>query len=474
MLSFSLFNPLTESVMPKEKHTLPVKLGDKLELTVETLASSGDGLCRHEGYTLFVPTGLPGDVAKCDVVKTTPRFGVAHPIVFYQQSKDRVEPPCAVFSECGGCKLQHLNYDSQMAFKVQSVTDALERIGKIKIPVSIEAVPAEHTLHYRNKASFALSHRRGRPHIGFYKEGTHEVVDSKTCDTVLEPINAIKEWVRGLMQQHRLSIYHEKNHKGLMRGLVVRHSPETKESLLGFVTTTGEFPPKFVEQLLNRKSLVDLGIVGVVRNINNIKTNVIFGQKTEKLWGQDFLTDRLGELEFQLSLTSFFQVNPFQTVKLYDCIKEWVLQKPGSVVDAYCGNGGISLWLAKAGIGVTGVDESTASIADAKESAKRNDLPNCRFVEGTLERFMEDPDALGSAQTLIVDPPRKGCSEQVIDAISKLNLERLIYVSCNPATLARDLARLTDYTIKSIKVIDMFPQTAHVETAVLLERTPSS
>ncbi len=457
--------------MPKEKHTLPVKLGDHLELTVETLASSGDGLCRHEGYTLFVPTGLPGDVARCEIMKTTPRFGVARVIQFSQQSKDRVAAPCPVFPECGGCKLQHLDYGQQMAFKVQSVTDALKRIGKIKIPVAIETVPAERTLHYRNKGSFALSHRRGKPRIGFYKEGTHEVVDSGTCDTVLEPINAIKEWVRGLMQQHRLSIYHEKNHKGLMRGLVVRHSPETEQSLLGFVTTTGEFPPKFIEQLLNRKSLIDLGVAGVVRNINNIKTNVIFGNRTEKLWGQNFLTDRLGDLEFQLSLTSFFQVNPFQTVKLYDSIKEWVLQKPGPVVDAYCGNGGISLWLAKAGIGVTGVDESTASVDDAKESAKRNNLPNCRFVKRTIEQFLADPDSIGPVQTLIVDPPRKGCSEQVINAISQLNVERVIYISCNPATLARDLSRLTDYSIKAIKVIDMFPQTAHVETAVLMEKS---
>ena len=459
--------------MPKEKYTIPVKPGDQLELAIETLASSGDGLCRHEGYTLFIPTGLPGDVARCEIVKTTPRFGVVQVLGFSEKSKDRADPPCRVFPECGGCKLQHLEYEKQLAFKAQSVTDALERIGKIDLAVPIESVPAERNLHYRNKGSFALSHRRGKPHIGFYKQGTHEVVDSTTCDTLLEPINAIKEWVRGLMQQHRLSIYHEKNHKGLVRGLVVRHSPETGQSLLGFVTTTGEFPPKFTEHLLNRKSLIDLGIVGVVRNINNYKTNAIFGDTTQTLWGDDFLTDRLGELEFQLSLTSFFQVNPFQTVKLYDSIKEWVLQKPGPVVDAYCGNGGISLWLAKAGIGVTGVDESAASVADAKQSAKRNDLPNCRFVKGTLENFLEDPDAIGPVQTLILDPPRKGCSEEVIDVIPKLNVERLIYVSCNPATLARDLARLTDYTIRAIKVIDMFPQTAHVETAVLLERTLS-
>ena len=456
--------------MPKEKQTIPVNLGDQLELKVETLASSGDGLCHHEGYTLFVPTGLPGDIARCEIVKTTPRFGVARAVTFSEKSADRVEPSCPVFPECGGCKLQHLDYNPQMAFKVQSVKDALERIGKIDLAVPIETVPAERTLHYRNKGSFALSHKGGKPRIGFYKQGTHEVVDSATCDTLLEPINAIKEWVRGLMQQHRISIYHEKNHKGLIRALVVRHSPETEQSLLGFVTTTGEFPQKFPEQLLNRKSLIDLGIVGVVRNINNYKTNATFGDKTETLWGQDFLTDRLGDLKFQLSLTSFFQVNPFQAVKLYDIIKEWVLQKPGPVVDAYCGNGGISLWLAKAGVGITGVDTFAASVADAKESAKRNNLPNCRFVQDTLERFLEDPESVGPVQTLIVDPPRKGCSEQVIDAIPKLNVERLIYVSCNPATLARDLARLSDYTIQAVKVIDMFPQTAHVETAVLLER----
>ncbi|MCH8932268.1 MAG: 23S rRNA (uracil(1939)-C(5))-methyltransferase RlmD [Nitrospinae bacterium] len=459
--------------MPKEKQTIPVNLGDHVELRVETLASSGDGLCRHEGYTLFVPTGLPGDVARCEIVKTTPRFGVARAVEFSEKSADRVTAPCPVFPECGGCKLQHLDYGQQMAFKVQVVTDALERIGKIGISVPIESVPAERTLHYRNKGSFALSHKGGKPRIGFYKQGTHEVVDSATCDTLLEPVNTIKEWVRGLMQQHRLSIYHEKNHKGLVRGLVVRHSPETGQSLLAFVTTTGEFPQKFTEQLLNRKSLIDLGIVGVVRNINNHKTNAILGDTTKTLWGQDFLTDRLGDLEFQLSLTSFFQVNPFQTVKLYDIIKEWVLQKPGPVVDAYCGNGGISLWLAKSGVGVTGVEESAESVADAKQSAQRNDLPNCRFVQGTLERFLADPESIGPAQTLIVDPPRKGCSEEVIDAIPQLKVERLIYVSCNPATLARDLARLSDYAIRAIKVIDMFPQTAHVETAVLLERTLS-
>lgn len=456
--------------MTKPEYTIPVQPGDALELAVETLASSGDGLCRHEGYTVFLPAGLPGDVARCEIVKTTPRFGVARVISLSQKSADRVDPSCPVFPECGGCKLQHLDYAKQMEFKVQSVKDALERIGKIELAVPVEAVPAERHLHYRNKGSFALSHKGGQTCIGFFKQGTHEVVDSGTCDTLLEPVNAIKEWVRGLMRQHRLSIYHEKKHKGLVRGLVVRHSPETEQSLLGFITTTGEFPQKFLEQLLNRKTLIDHNIVGVVRNINNKKTNALFGNQTKTLWGQDFLTDRLGDLEFQLSLTSFFQVNPYQAVKLYDCIKEWVLRKPGPVVDAYCGNGGISLWLAKAGIGVTGVDESAASVADAKQSAKHNHLPNCRFVQGTLEQFLEDPDAIGSAETLIVDPPRKGCSEQVIDAIAKLNVERLIYVSCNPATLARDLARLSDYVIREIKVIDMFPQTAHVETAVLLEK----
>ncbi len=295
-------------------------------------------------------------------------------------------------------------------------------------------------------------------------------MDSNTCDTLLEPVNGIKEWVRGLMQQHRVSIYHEKKHKGMVRGLVVRHSAATGQSLLGLVTTSGDFPQKFLSALLDKKALIDRNIVGMVQNINNRRTNAIFGDTTRTLWGQDFLTDRLGDLEFQLSLTSFFQVNPFQTVKLYDTLKEWVLRKPGPVIDAYCGNGGISLWLAKAGIGVTGVEESAASVADAKQSARRNNLPNCRFVQGPLEQFLDNPEAAGTAQTLIVDPPRKGCSEQVVNALNSLGLDRLIYVSCNPATLARDLARLSGYAIQEIKVVDMFPQTAHVETAVLLER----
>ncbi len=456
-------------IVAKNTFQIPVKVRDRIELNVENLASSGDGVCHFQGYTLFVPSGLPGDRVRVSVTKTTPRFGVTQIMQVLEPSPQRVEPSCKVFWDCGGCKLQHLDYEQQMEFKVQTVRDALERIGKIALDVDIESVAAESPYHYRNKGSFALGHRRGKPSIGFYKEGTHDVVDSNTCDTLLEPINAIKEWIRSIMQQSRLSIYHEKNHKGLLRGIVIRHSPETKQSLLGLITTTGDFPERFPEQLLHKKSLIDLGIVGVVRNINNFKTNVIFGNKTETMWGQDFITDKLGDLEFQLSLTSFFQINPFQSVKLYDCIKEWVLQKPGEVLDAYCGNGGISLWLAKAGIGVTGVDDSAASIADAKESAKRNDLPNCRFVEGTLEKHLEE-HGIDPQCTLIVDPPRKGCSEQVMDGIIKSGVERMIYVSCNPATLARDLARLTDHTIRAIKVIDMFPQTAHVETAVLLEK----
>ena len=456
--------------MAKEKYTIPVKPGEQMELRVETLASSGDGLCRHEGYTLFVPAGLPGDTVRGEIVKTTPRFGVARVLEIVQPSPDRVEAPCAVFPDCGGCKLQHLDYAKQMEFKLQSVKDALERIGKIDLPAEIEAVPADPPYHYRNKGSFALSHRSGRPQIGFFRQGTHEVVDSATCDTLLGPINEIKEWVRGLMRTHRLSIYHEKKHKGLLRELVVRHSPETQESLLGFVTTSGEFPERFLAELLDRKALIDRRIVGVVRNFNDKKTNAIFGDKTETVWGQDFLTDKLGDLEFQLSLTSFFQVNPYQSVKLYDTVKEWALETPGPVVDAYCGNGGISLWLAQAGLGVTGIDTLAASIADARESAKRNSLPNCRFVKAPLEEFLAEEGSAGPVSTLIVDPPRKGCSPEVIEAITKMNVERLIYVSCNPATLARDLAGLEGYAVKAVKVFDLFPQTPHVETAVLLNK----
>lgn len=459
-----------ETPLAKQKLEIPVKVGDDVELDIESLASSGDGVSHHSGYTLFVPHALPEDRVRARITKTTKRFGVTRVVERLHSTPDRVEAPCAVFPECGGCKIQDWSYARQMAFKVQLVQDALAHIGKVDVAVPIESIPADEPLHYRNKASYAIEKRGKKPSIGFYRQGTHHVVDHAECHTLMKPITSIKEWLRVLIELHGLSIYNERRHAGFIRGLVVRQSVTTGEALVGLVTTNGDFPQKFLADLTHESTLKRFRIQGVVHNLNNSKTNVILGTENRTLWGQDFFREKLGDLEFHLSLPSFFQVNPYQSVKLYGLVQSWVQSRDGAVLDAYCGNGGISLWLAKAGREVIGIDSSASNIRDAEQSAQLNGLTTCRFVQQSLEHALKNADHLAAVKTIVLDPPRKGCSPEVVEGILNLKPECIVYVSCNPATLARDLALLEGYAVRAIKVVDMFPQTQHVETAVLLER----
>jgi len=455
--------------MAKPKSILPVKTGDRLELTIETQGASGDGICRHQGYTLFVPGSLPGDIVKGEISKTTPRFGVAKVVERLKPSEFRIAPPCPVFPECGGCKLQDLSYDQQMQFKVRVVTDGLKHIAKIPPPEDIKTLPADRPFHYRNKASFAVALKDKKLEIGFYKQGTHEVADSDSCDILLAPINAVKEWLRGLLEKHRIHIYDEKTRKGFLRGIVVRHSETTLETLIGLVTTKGRFSKPFIEDLRSSKNLERFHVTGVVQNLNDQSTNVILGSQTRILWGKTCFTDQLDGLKFRLSLGSFLQVNSPQSIKLYEVIEKWATGGDGKILDAYCGSGGISLWLARAGLSVIGIEEFAPAIEDAKESAKLNGIENCEFLSGTVEQHLPKFTEGKTIDTVIVDPPRKGCSEEVINSLLKIAPDRIIYVSCNPSTLARDLARMDSYNIEDMVVVDMFPQTQHVETAVLLK-----
>ena len=456
--------------MAKPKNIIPVKTGDRLELTIEAQGSSGDGICRHQGYTLFVPGSLPGDRVMGEISKTTARFGVVRVVERLQLSEFRIAPPCPVFSECGGCKFQDLRYDQQIQFKVGVVTDSLRHLGKITPPESIKILPTDRPYHYRNKGSFAVSLKNKKLEIGFYQQGTHEVADSDSCDILLPSINGVKEWIRGLLEKHRVHIYDESTRKGFLRGLVIRHSETTQETLIGFVTTKGRFSKPFMEELRSSDKLERFHVVGVVQNLNEQNTNIILGEQTRLLWGKTYFTDQLDGLKFRLSLGSFFQVNSPQSVKLYNVIQEWANSGDGKVLDAYCGSGGISLWLARAGLPVIGIEEFAPAIEDAKESARLNGIETCEFLSGTVEEHLPRFTQGDTIDTVIVDPPRKGCSEEVIDSLLKISPKRIIYVSCNPSTLVRDLSRMDSYHIEDMVVIDMFPQTQHVEMAVLLSR----
>ncbi len=458
--------------MAKLKLNIPVKKGDRLELDVETLASSGDGICRHEGYTLFAPGTLPGDRVLAKVIKITPRFGVVDAIKRIESSPDRVDPPCPVFFKCGGCKFQDLHYEKQLQFKVQVVKDSLQRIARLETPENIETIPADPGYQYRNKGSFAIQGKGGKPAIGFYAEGSHDIADSATCDILLPVINDTKEWIRQLLVKHDISIYNERNYRGLLRGLIIRHSSSTGETLVGLVTYKGKFPRGFLADLTQENDLKRLGIVGLVQNINQQNTNVILGQESRVLWGNSHYNEKLGGLNFHLSLGSFFQVHSKQAEKLYGLISQWT-KKAGekTVIDAYSGSGGIALWLAKQGRTVIGIEKFEPAMEDARKSAESNGLSNCQFLTGAVEEHASKLTLASPPHTFIVDPPRKGCSEEVIQAILKSQPQQIIYVSCNPSTLARDLEHLEGYQIRDIRVVDMFPQTQHIETAVLVTRT---
>jgi 23S rRNA (uracil1939-C5)-methyltransferase len=454
--------------MAKLKLNIPVKRGDRLELDVETIASSGDGLCRHEGYALFTPGGLPGDRVLGKVIKITPRFGVVDVLKRIELSKDRVDPPCPVFFKCGGCKFQDLNYKTQMQFKVQVVKDSLQRIAQLEVPEDIETIPADSGYQYRNKGSFAIQGKGGKPAIGFYAEGSHNIADSATCDILLPAINDTKEWIRHLVVKHDISVYNESNYRGLLRGLIIRHSSSTGETLVGLVTYKGKFPRNFLAELTDEKSLKKHGVVGLIHNINSKNTNVIMGPEDRILWGKNHLTEKLGDLTFHLSLGSFFQINSKQAEKLYSLVSQWTEEvKDQPIIDAYSGSGGIALWLAKQGRNVIGIEKFEPAMEDAIKSAKKNGLSNCQFLTGTVEEHAPKVTLDKPIHTFIVDPPRKGCSETVIKTIQEAQPQQIIYISCNPSTLARDLERLEGYQIRDIRVIDMFPQTQHIETAIL-------
>ncbi|HBA26102.1 MAG TPA: 23S rRNA (uracil(1939)-C(5))-methyltransferase RlmD [Nitrospinae bacterium] len=461
--------------MAKVKFKIPVKCGEKFELSVEDIASSGDGISHYKGYTLFVPQTVKGDMVFVEVIKTTPRFGVTRLIKLITHSADRTEPECPIYFECGGCQLQHIKYDEQMEFKKKAVKDSLERIGKIKLEFKPEIIPARQPFFYRNKGIFSLKRTRKGLKVGFFAKGTHNVVDIKDCPVLLEPINKIKEAIRRSIENKNVSVYNELHHKGFLRSLIIRQSAKTKEILIGLVTTEGNFDSSVIQDIaeINNTLKGNYKIVGIVQNINSLKTNIILGTENRLLWGRDYLNESLGGINYQLSLTSFFQINPYQTETLLKTVEEMLTGVKGTILDTYSGIGSISLYLAKNSVSpIIGIEENEVAIEDAKKSAERNGIKNCSFLAGTTEKHLKNFEGSSDTKAIILDPPRKGCSEEVLNSVLKIKPERIVYVSCNPSTLSRDLNKLCQevYCIKDVKVIDMFPQTVHMETVVLLEK----
>ena len=452
--------------------TAPVKKNDQLSVDIEDLTHDGAGVAKVDGYPLFIQGGLPDEKAKVHVLKTLKNYGFAKIVEIEVASPDRVDAPCPVFSQCGGCQLQHLSYKAQLKWKEKMVRDVMKRIGKIDVPVH-PVKGMDNPWHYRNKAQIPFGLNGDAPIAGFYKTKSHAIVDTDRCLIQTPEADAILAGLKPRLWKLGIKPYNEQTKQGMLRHVVVRKARATGEVMVVLVTKKRKFPQAEEAIALIRKLVPN--VTSIMQNINPETTNVIFGNETIHLWGQDTIEDHIGGVRFEISARSFYQVNPIQTEVLYKQALDYAqLTGKETVIDAYCGIGTISLFMAKKAKYVMGVEIVPQAIEDAKRNAKLNGLDNTYFEAGPAEEVIPRWYKEGkTADVLMVDPPRKGCDESLLKTILEQRPNRIVYVSCNPATLARDLRILEDggYQTQEVQPVDMFPHTGHVECCALIERS---
>ena len=448
----------------------PVEKNDDIELTVTALSSEGQGIGRIDGYTVFVPYALAGEKVRAHVIKVTSGYAVAKLTEILEKSADRTENTCKVYPRCGGCTLRHLAYPSQLEAKTKQVRDALIRLGKFDNPAVLPCIGMDHPEHYRNKGSFPMGYDESfKVTTGFFAQRSHRIIPVIACGIqspeVMAATSAVAQWAN----MYSIPPYDETTRKGVLRHAMARAS---SEGVLALVVTSGKLPRSAELVELLRQKIPNL--TGVVHNINSRDTNVILGDKFITLWGSDRLNTTIAGHSFSVSMASFLQVNPVQTEVLYSKALELLGLEGGErVADVYCGIGTITLMLAEHAGHVTGIECVPQAIADAKINAKNNGISNVDFIcdtaESALPMLVSEGLRLDAA---VIDPPRKGCEKAALDALADSGVERIVYVSCNPATMARDCRILVDrgYTFIKAQPVDMFPHTHHVETVALLQK----
>ncbi|MBR7795467.1 23S rRNA (uracil(1939)-C(5))-methyltransferase RlmD [Agaribacter marinus] len=455
------------------KQTAPVKKNQTITLTFEDLTHEGNGVGKIDGYPLFVPYGLPGEEAEVKVVKVNKNFGFGKLVEVRQASSERVEPPCDVYYKCGGCQLQHMSYAMQLDMKQNQVKNVMRKIAHM------EQVPVHPTIgmkdpwRYRNKVQIPVGDKHGELITGFYQKRSHQIIDDMdTCVIQDDSNDRLVEAVRRIADRLGIKAYDEKQNRGVLRHIMVRTGRETNDAMIVIVTRTEKLP--YQDKLIKELTETYPHIKSIVHNVNSQRTNVILGKKTKVIWGETYIYDTIGDIRFAISAKSFYQVNPPQTKVLYDKALEYAkLGANDIVVDAYCGIGTISLFLAQQAKKVYGIEVVPEAISDAKMNAKLNGITNTEFVVGEAEKIMPWWKAQGlRPDVIVVDPPRKGCEVEFLQAMIEMEPKRIVYVSCNPSTLARDLKILDEggYETKEVQPVDMFPQTNHVETVALLTR----
>lgn len=451
---------------------LPVEKNQTYTMSITDIGTNGEGIGRIDGYTVFVEGALPEEVIKVLIVKTKKHFGYGKLLEILEPSPHRVTPACPVAAKCGGCQLQHLSYEGQLAFKTKKVKDHLERIGGFSGISVGYAKGMEEPWRYRNKAQFPVGGKTGKPEIGFYAKRSHRIIDTPVCMLQNEVNDRIVKIIRAFLAEYEIPLYDETIHRGLVRHILTRMGRRTGEIMVCLVVNGRKLP--HCDVLVERLREIE-GMTSIVLNVNTDQTNVILGTEVHVLWGKETIRDYIGDVQFEISPLSFYQVNPLQTQVLYQTALDFAeLEGNETVLDLYCGIGTISLFFAQKAKHVFGVEIVPEAIADAKRNAALNGMDNADFAVGAAEdvipRLYEEKGI--TADVVVVDPPRKGCDSVLLDTIAAISPKKVIYVSCDSATLARDLAYLCPkgYTIEKVQVVDMFPHTVHVETVVLLSQ----
>jgi 23S rRNA (uracil1939-C5)-methyltransferase len=459
---------------------LPVQIGQQYEAEIIGISHDGEGVGRVNGFTLFVAGALPGERALVRVNHLKKQYGYAGLVELLAVSPDRVAPDCGIYDECGGCQLQHLSYEAQLRVKRQQVVDNLQRIGKLQVKSNEdeEGIVVHPTLgmtdpwRYRNKAQVPFGEERGGLIGGFYAQGSHRIIDMEACLIQHEANDEVVARVKEIGSRLGIRAYSEETGTGLLRHVVVKVGFRTGEVMVVLVTNGTEIP-RADEWIAGIREALP-AVKSICHNINVRQTNVIFGDETRVLWGSEVIYDYIGEVKFAISARSFFQVNPVQTEVLYGKALEYAaLTGDEVVVDAYCGIGTISLFLAQRAGQVYGVEIVEEAISDARKNAELNGMTNVHFEAGPAEVVLPEWTRQGvRPDVIVVDPPRKGCDPALLATILELRPRRVVYVSCSASTLARDLRVLVDggYGVAEVTPVDMFPHTVHVESVALLIR----
>ncbi len=442
-------------------------------VNIEALGYEGEGVARIDGYPVFIQGALIGERIKIKIIKSKKKFAFGEILEIIDKSDNRKTPNCIYFEKCGGCTLEHLSYNGQLEFKTNRVKECVRKIGGLNDNIVLPALGMRDGYRYRNKGQFHVDLINNKINIGFYSEKSHKIIDIDRCliqdEEAENIIRIIKKWMENyfIMPAKKDGVFFN---KGIIRNIVIRKAFNTNEIMVILVTLHKEIP--HINELIKELNSNVTGIKSVIQNINTNNTNWVMGEECITLYGRDYITDYIGDFKFNISPLSFFQVNPYQTEVLYNKALEYAdLSGDEIVFDAYCGTGTISLFLSQKAKKVYGVEIIEQAIENAKINAKLNDVSNAEFFVGKSEEII--PKLIQNRvrpNVIVVDPPRKGCDIKLLNSIGEAKPDRVVYVSCDPSTLARDLKCLEEKGYKTVKVqpVDMFPMTKHVESVALL------